>query len=94
MADSNFPSALAHYTNARVTVNYGGTAVGSSDTGTFTYIDANWVEIARDRGERILIPIASIRQIKLLDAPRLKSNSQTLLRPAAIPSNSDTDGSR
>ena len=74
---------LVQYLDARVTVQYGGQALGFSDTGTLSYMDAVWVEITKDKGERLLIPIVSIRHIKLLDTPKLKGDSGTLLRPSS-----------
>ncbi|HLJ54989.1 MAG TPA: hypothetical protein VKT77_08100, partial [Chthonomonadaceae bacterium] len=69
-----------HYVNARVTVQYGGGAVGMSDTGTLTYLDGVWAELTKDKGERLLIPIGSIRHIKLLDQGRSGDDSGSLLR--------------
>ncbi len=74
---------LDHYLNARVTVQYGGNAMGFSDTGTLSYMDPVWVEVTKDKGERLLIPVASIRHIKLLDTPSLAGDSGSLLRPSA-----------
>ena len=72
---------IKQYLSARVTVQYGGSALGMSDTGTVTYMDNVWVEVTKERGERLLIPVVSIRHIKLLDAPKLKGDATTLLRP-------------
>jgi len=74
---------LAQYLDARVTVQYGGNALGFSDTGTLSYMDAVWVEVTKDNRERLLIPVVSIRHIKLLDAAKLTGDSGTLLRASA-----------
>ena len=74
---------LAQYLNARVTVQYGGQALGFTDTGLISYMDAVWVEVTKDKGERLLIPVVSIRHIKLLDPPKLAGDSGTLLRASA-----------
>jgi len=83
MSDSEPRARLAQYYNARVTVQYGGQALGFSDTGTLSYMDAVWVEVTKEKGERLLIPVASIRHIKLLEAPKLRGDSGTLLRASA-----------
>ena len=64
-----------------MTINYA--EPGYSDTGILTYLDAVWVEVTKDKGERLLIPVASIRHIKLLDAARHTDESKTLLRASA-----------
>jgi hypothetical protein len=91
LADNSVQSRLEQYSNARVTVQYGGQALGFSDTGVMSYMDAVWVEITKDKGERLLIPVASIRHIKLLDAPRVAGDHGTLLRASA---NEPSDGSK
>lgn len=78
---NNITSRIGQYQNARVTVQYGGAALGMSDTGTVTYMDDVWVEVTKERGQRLLIPVASICHIKLLDAPKPKGDATTLLRP-------------
>jgi len=75
--------ARPEYLHARVTVQYGGQALGFSETGILNYMDSVWVEILKDKGERLLIPIAAIRHIKLLDPPKLTGESGTLLRASA-----------
>ncbi len=75
------PSAvLARYQQARVTVHYN-TQSGFNDTGTITFIDNHWVELTKDNAERLLIPVASIRILKLLGAARLEGDAGSLLRP-------------
>ena len=71
---------IRQYMNARVTVSYGGQAVGFTDTGSLTYMDDVWVEITKEKGERLLVPIVSIRHIKLIDPPSLAGESGSLLR--------------
>ncbi len=83
MADNTSQLRLAQYLDARVTVQYGGQALGFSDTGTLSYMDPVWVEVTKDKGERLLIPVASIRHIKLLDTPKLAGDTGTLLRASA-----------
>ena len=80
MPDNSLAARPAQYLNARVTVNYGGQAVGYSDTGILTHLDGVWVEVTKDKGERLLIPVASIRHIKLLDPPKAAGDAGTLLR--------------
>ena len=80
MSDTPTPTRIGQYMNARVTVSYGGQAVGFSDTGSLTYMDDVWVEVTKEKGERLLIPIVSIRHIKLIDPPSLAGESGSLLR--------------
>ena len=92
MGVSDEPSVrLVQYLDARVTVQYGGQALGFSDTGTLSYMDAVWVEITKDKGERLLIPVTSIRHVKLLDTPKLKGESGSLLRASPTKSRGGTD---
>ena len=80
LAEGNTQVRLEQYLNARVTVQYGGQALGFSDTGTVSYMDPTWVELTKEKGERLLIPVVSIRHIKLLETPKLAGDSGTLLR--------------
>lgn len=84
MSDNPSRGRLAHYNNARVTVQYGGQSLGFSDTGMLTYMDAVWVEITKDKGERLLIPASSIKHIKLLDTRAPAGDSEMLLRASAM----------
>ncbi len=72
---------LSTYLNSRVSVHYGGSAVGYSDVGTLTCLSDVWIELTKEKGERILIPVVSIRLIKLLNAPKLSGDATSLLRP-------------
>lgn len=74
------PAILARYQQARITVHYNHQS-GYSDTGTVTFIDDHWVELTKDNAERLLIPVVSIRIIKLLSAARLEGEAGSLLRP-------------
>ena len=84
MSDNQLPPRPAQYLNARVTVNYGGQAVGYSDTGRLTHLDGVWVEVTKANGDRLLIPVASIRHIKLLEVPRQAGDVGTLLRGSSL----------
>lgn len=83
VSDDGVQRRLGQYLNARVTVQYGGQALGFSDTGILTFMDPVWVEVTKDKGERLLIPVASIRHIKLLDMPKPTGDAGTLLRGSA-----------
>jgi hypothetical protein len=72
---------LARYHNARVQVYYNQQS-GVSDTGRVTYIDGTWVELTKDSGERLLVPVMSVRIIKLLETARPEGDAAILLRPA------------
>jgi hypothetical protein len=72
---------LARYHNARVQVYYNQQS-GVSDTGRITYMDGTWVELTKDSGERLLVPVMSVRIIKLLETTRPEGDAAILLRPA------------
>jgi hypothetical protein len=72
---------LARYHNARVQVYYNQQS-GVSDTGRITYMDGTWVELTKDSGERLLVPVMSVRIIKLLETARPEGDAAILLRPA------------
>jgi hypothetical protein len=76
-------AVLKQYLNARVTINYGGAATGYSDTGVLSYMDSSWVEVTKDKGDRLLVPIVAIRHIKLLESPRPVGDAAVLLRPSS-----------
>jgi hypothetical protein len=73
-------SRLRDYQSARVTIHYATQTY--NDTGTITYMDDNWIELTKDNGERLLVPVIAIRIIKLLEAPKLEGEAAILLRPA------------
>ena len=72
---------LAHYQNARVQVYYN-PANATQDIGTLLYRDDHWMELRKDDGVHLLIPVAAIRIIKLLDKPAPNADAQMLLRAA------------
>lgn len=86
MTDKLKPSGLAqqdfaqHYCGARVTLYYSGGG-GISDTGRVLHIDNHWIELAKDSGERLLVPIQSLRIVKLVEAGADPA-AATLLRAA------------
>lgn len=75
------PSRLRQYLNARVTIHYNTYSSGYQDSGTLTLMDETWVELTKDNQERLLIPIVSIRIIKLLAPSEPEDDSTVLLRP-------------
>jgi hypothetical protein len=82
METSDVPATrLRHYQNAKVTVHY--SPQSYTDTGIVTYMDATWIELTKDNGERLLIPIVAIRLIKLLDVTKREGDAAVLLRPAS-----------
>lgn len=82
MRTNDNENILNDYLNARVTINYGGAAVGLSESGTLTKFSAEWIEITKEKGERFLIPISMVRNIKMVEPARLRGDSGNLLRPA------------
>lgn len=86
-AKENFPPALGHYRNARVTIHYN---TGVSDTGLLTYLDRSWAELLKDNGERLLIPLQAIRILKMVKAAETSGDANILLRAAEAHSLPDT----
>ncbi len=78
--NSSVPSRLNHYLNAKVMVYYTSQSP-YTDTGHITYLDTHWIELTKENGERLLVPTAAVRILKLLESPRGTDDSATLLRP-------------
>ncbi len=74
------PSRLEQYLNARVMVYYNSQS-SYTDSGRVTYLDPSWLELTKENGERLLIPTAAVRIVKMLDPIRQKDDAGTLLRP-------------
>lgn len=83
---------LNEYLKGQVTVYYGSGSL--SDTGRITYMDSLWVEITKERGERLLVPIPSIRVIRLIEPGHIDSEAATLLRAAAASPSAGAERSR
>lgn len=75
------PTRLSQYHGAQVSIYYNNQS-GYVDTGQLTYMDEHFVELTKESGERLLVPIYSIRLIKLIKAPVAQDDSTILLRPA------------
>lgn len=75
------PTRLLQYRNAKVAIHYN-SQTGYSDSGTLSYMDAQWIELTKDNGERLLIPLYAIRLVKLLEPSKLEGDAAVLLRPA------------
>ena len=73
-------SRLQHYLNARVMVYYNSQS-SYNDSGRVTYIDPHWLELTKENGERLLMPTAAVRILKLLEPIRQTDDAGTLLRP-------------
>jgi hypothetical protein len=81
LSEGGSPSGIAaRYQNARVVVHYNNQS-GFNDTGTITYLDDRWVELTKDNGERLLIPVGSIRILKWVETSRSNEEAGSLLRP-------------
>ncbi len=76
------------YAGARVTVHYINTY---SDTGHMVSADNYWLELLKDNGERLLVPVTSIRLMKLLDYTDRSVQAATLLRPSGPEGSTDAD---
>ena len=81
-------SRLQQYLHARVMVYYNSQS-SYTDSGRLTYMDPLWMELTKDNGERLLIPIAALRILKLLEPSRQTDDAGTLLRPLLGPPPSD-----
>ena len=77
-------SVLGDYLRAYVAVYYVGTS-GLADNGRVTYMDDTWIELSKENHDRLLIPVQSIRLIKLLEPGKPQGEAGTLLRPAEDP---------
>ena len=78
------PSRLQQYLNARVMVYYNSQS-SYTDSGRVTYLDPSWMELTKENGERLLIPMAAVRLVKMLDPNRQSDDAGTLLRAADGP---------
>ena len=87
MSDETFPESiptptrLQQYHGARVSVFYNNQS-GYVDNGQLTHMDGHFIEVTKDNGDRLLIPLYSIRIIKLIEASKVQDDSTILLRPA------------
>lgn len=79
---------LQQYLNARVMVYYNSQS-SYTDTGRVTYLDAHWLEMTKDNGERLLMPTLAVRIVKMLEPVRQSNDADTLLRPLDSPPPSD-----
>jgi hypothetical protein len=85
MSDSDtsapyFPDRLAHYQDARINIHY--TDNQHTDVGRLLYRDHTWIELLKDNGEHLLIPVMAIRIIKLLQPAQTTADANILLRAA------------
>ena len=62
---------------------------GYTDTGVVSFLNEFWLEIVKDKGERLLIPASAIRIIRLIEAASDQKEALTLLRPSAQPDSDD-----
>ena len=74
------PSRLQQYVNARVMVYYNSQS-SYTDSGRVTYLDTHWLELTKENGERLLMPTAAVRILKMLEPIRQADDAGTLLRP-------------
>ena len=77
-------SRLQQYINARVMVYYNSQS-SYTDSGRVSYLDTHWLELTKDNGERLLMPTAAVRILKMLEPIRSTEDSDMLLRPLAGP---------
>ncbi len=76
------------YLGAQVQVFY---TTGVSDRGLLLQLDSAFVELIKDNREVLVIPIRSVRLIKVLDLAPDSTGSATLLRAARISATTDKD---
>ncbi len=73
---------LQRYLKAQVTLYYHPAGGGISDTGHISYIDNFWLELTKDNGDVLLVPINSLRIVKVLQPNKLPGDAGILLRAA------------
>jgi hypothetical protein len=76
--DETFALRFVH---SRATIYYSNYS-SYTDTGKIVYLDNNWLELLKDNGEQLVIPVAAVRIIKLLEATDKSYEATTLLRPS------------
>ena len=77
-------SVPSHYLGAKVSIHYSPQS-GVTDSGTVVYITNHWIELSKDKGERLLIPLAGVRLVKLIEPTPNHKEATTLLRPSLAP---------
>ena len=77
----NISEVLSRYTSAKVIILYH-TNTGYTDTGMISYIDDKWIELVKEKGDRMLIPVSGVRIIKFAEVVKQDRESSTLLRPS------------
>lgn len=78
------PNRLQQYLDARIMVYYNSQS-SYTDTGRVTYLDTHWLELTKDNGERLLMPTAAVRILKMLEPIRQSDDASMLLRPLEGP---------
>ena len=77
-------SVPAHYLGAKVNVHYN-LQSGLTDSGIIVFLNNHWIELSKDNGERLLIPIEAVRLVKLVKASVTHEEATSLLRPSLLP---------
>ena len=77
-------SVPAHYLGAKVSVHYSPQS-GLTDNGTVVFISNHWIELSKEKGERLLIPLAGVRLVKLIEPTLNHKEATSLLRPSLLP---------
>lgn len=80
LTERPLPPRLMRYVGSKVTLYYN-SSTGYSDSGSVTYLDENWIELTKDNGEQLLVPVVAVRLLKLIEAPQT-GDAGILLRPA------------
>ena len=77
----NLSDLMRRYTSAKVVIHYHYNT-GHIDTGMISYIDDKWIELVKEKGDRMLIPVSAVRIIKFAEVVKQDRESSTLLRPS------------
>ncbi len=84
--DEKFALRFVH---SRATIYYSNYS-SYTDTGKITYLDNHWLELLKDNGEQLVIPVAAVRIIKLIEATDKSHEATTLLRPSGPETTADS----
>ncbi len=77
------------FVRSRATIYYSNYS-SYTDTGKITYLDNHWLELLKDNGEQLVIPVNAVRIIKLIEATDKSHEATTLLRPSGPDATADS----
>ena len=80
--------APPHYVGAKVVIHYTQQS-GYTDAGVVAFLNSHWIELVKEKGERLLIPTTAVRIIRMQEPAHDQKEALTLLRPSAHPDSND-----